>query len=85
MVFNSGLTTTSNSDTINSLNDARTTLIAAGVEYAKGASTITALASQSNQSFTGRGPVDNALGLVSETDFHSFTLDYTRQISPDFP
>jgi hypothetical protein len=84
LVFNSGLTTVTNSDRINSLNDARTKLIAAGVEYAKGASTLTALASISDQTFTGRSAAENALGLASETAFHSFTLDYTRQISPDF-
>ena len=83
LVFNSGLTTTTNSDAVNSLNDAQTKLIAAGVEYAKGASTLTALASISDQNFTGRGAAANALGLATETDFHSFTLNYTRQISPD--
>ncbi|HEY6733430.1 MAG TPA: hypothetical protein VI256_06485, partial [Roseiarcus sp.] len=51
LVFNSGLTTTTNSDAANALNDARTELIAAGVEYAKGYSTLTALASISDQNF----------------------------------
>ncbi len=54
LLFNSGLTTTTNSNPINALNDARTTLIAAGIEYAKGYSTLTALASISDQNFTGR-------------------------------
>ena len=36
LVFNSGLTTLTNSDAVNALNDARTELIAAGIEYAKG-------------------------------------------------
>jgi hypothetical protein len=83
LVFNSGLTTTTNSDATNSLNDAQTKLVAAGVEYAKGASTLTALASISDQNFTGRGAAANAVGLATETDFHSFTLNYTRQINPD--
>jgi Putative beta-barrel porin 2 len=83
LVFNSGLTTTTNSDPINSLNDARTALIAAGVEYAKGYSTLTALASISDQSFTDRTPQQAAVGLATETDFHSFTLNYTRQIDPN--
>jgi Putative beta-barrel porin 2 len=83
LLFNSGLTTTTNSDATNSLNDTRTALIAAGIEYQKGASTVTALASISDQNFTGRGAADVALGLATETDFHSFTLNYTRQINPD--
>jgi hypothetical protein len=83
LVFNSGLTTVKNSDPTNSLNDARTALIAAGVEYAKGASTLTALASISDQNFTSRTAAQGALGLATETDFHSFTLNYTRQINPN--
>jgi hypothetical protein len=83
LVFNSGITTTTNSDAANALNDARTELIAAGVEYAKGYSTLTALASISDQNFTGRTPQQSALGLATETDFHSFTLNYTRQIDPN--
>jgi Putative beta-barrel porin 2 len=82
-LFNSGLTTTKNSDPTNSLNNGRTALMSAGVEYAKGASTLTALASLSDQTFTSRGGAAAALGLASETDFHSFTLNYTRQINPN--
>jgi Putative beta-barrel porin 2 len=81
LVFNSGLTTTTNSDVINALNNSRNTLIAAGIEYAKGASTLTALASISDERFTGRPASQAALGLATETDFHSFTLEYTRQIN----
>ncbi len=84
LIFNTGLTTTTNSDATNALNDARTELISAGVEYAKGASTITALASISDQNFTNRTAAQQAaLGLATETDFHSFTLNYTRQINPN--
>ena len=83
LVFNSGLTTTTNSDPTNALNNARTALIAAGVEYAKGYSTLTALASISDQNFTNRSAAQAAVGLATETDFHSFTLNYTRQIDPN--
>ncbi len=82
-VFNSGLTTTTNSDATNALNNGRTALIAAGVEYAKGESTLTALASISDQNYTSRGAAAATLGLATETDFHSFTLNYTRQIDPN--
>jgi hypothetical protein len=81
VVFNSGLTTTTNSDPTNALNDARTALISAGVEYAKGDSSLTALASISDQNFTSRSGQQAALGLATETDFHSFTLNYSRHIN----
>ena len=48
LLFNSGLTTTTNSNPIDAVNNARTTLLAAGIEYAKGYSTLTALASISD-------------------------------------
>ena len=83
LLFNTGLTTTTNSDAINALNDARTDLISAGIEYAKGYSTLTALASISQQNFTGRSGATAVAGLANEVDFHSFTLNYTRQINPD--
>jgi hypothetical protein len=82
LLFNTGLTTLTNSNAQNALNDSRTALIAAGVEYSKGESTLTALASISDVSFTGRNTV-NALGLATETAFHSFTLNYTRVINPN--
>ena len=81
-LFNTGLTTLTNSNATNSLNDSRTALLAAGIEYAKGASTITALATISDQNFTGRNAL-NAAGLATETDFHSFTLEYARDINPN--
>ena len=80
LVFNSGLTTLTNSDPTNAVNNSRTALIAAGIEYAKGYSTLTALASNSNANYSNRSGV---LGLATETDFHSFTLNYTRQINPN--
>jgi hypothetical protein len=82
LLFNTGLTTSTNSNAVNALNNSRTTLIAAGIEYAKGESTLTALASISDSKFTGRHGL-NAVGLATETDFHSFTLQYTRQINPN--
>jgi hypothetical protein len=83
LLFNTGLTTTTNSNAINAINNARTELISAGVEYAKGYSTLTALASISDQNFSDRSAASVAAGLATETDFHSFTLNYTRQISPN--
>jgi hypothetical protein len=81
LLFNSGLTTLTNSNFENALNNSRTALISAGVEYAKGYDTLTALASISDANFTGRTAAQIKAGLVSETDFHNFTLNYTRQIN----
>jgi Putative beta-barrel porin 2 len=84
LLFNTGLTTTTNSNATNALNNGRTELISAGVEYAKGYSTLTALASISDQSFSDRSTATAAAtGLATNTDFHSFTLNYTRQIDPN--
>jgi hypothetical protein len=82
LVFNSGLTTTTNSNPIDALNNSRTTLLSAGIEYAKGYSTLTLLASNSDNNFTGRSTAQAALlGLATVTDFHTFSLNYTRQIN----
>jgi hypothetical protein len=84
LLFNSGRTTSTNSNAVNALNNTRTTLLSAGIEYAKGYSTLTALASISDENFTGRTAAQaTTLGLVTETDFHTFTLNYTRQINPN--
>jgi hypothetical protein len=83
LLFNTGLTTIKNSDPTNALNNGRTELISAGVEYAKGYSTLTALASISDQNFTGRSAAQVANGLATQTDFHTFTLNYSRQIDPN--
>ena len=82
LVFNSGLTTTTNSNPIDALNNSRTTLLSAGIEYAKGYSTLTLLASNSDNNFNGRSAAQAALlGLATVTDFHTFSLNYTRQIN----
>ena len=82
-LFNSGYTTTTNSDAVNGLNNSRSTLVSAGIEYSKGYDSLTVLASITDQNFTGRTAAQAALGLDTETDFHSFTLNYTRQINPN--
>ncbi len=81
LLFNSGLTTDTNSNPIDAINNSRNTLLSAGIEYTKGYSTLIALASNSENNFTGRSGAEVALGLATVTDFHSFTLAYTRQIN----
>ncbi len=81
LIFNSSLTNDKNSNPIDAVNDERTTMLAAGIEYAKGASTLTLLASLSDSSFTNRSAADIAAGLDTDVAFHSFSLNYTRQIN----
>jgi hypothetical protein len=81
VLFNTGITTTTNTNPIDAVNNSRNTLLSAGIEYQQGYSTLTALASNSEANFTGRTPAQIALGLATVTDFHSFTLNYTRQIN----
>jgi hypothetical protein len=81
LLFNTGWSELTNSNPIDALNNSRTTLLSAGIEYAKGASTVTALASNSYTIYS-RGRVETAVGLANVTDFHTFSLAYTRQINP---
>jgi hypothetical protein len=83
LVFNSSWTDVTNSNPVDALNNSRTTMLAAGIEYAKGPSTVTALANNSYSIYGGRGAVVNTLGLADVTDFHTFSLGYTRQINPN--
>ena len=84
LLFNSGLTTTKNSDPTNALNDApnraylRRRRICKRRQHSDGA--WPAFPIRTSPIETGR---QAALGLATETDFHSFTLDYTRQINPN--
>jgi hypothetical protein len=83
LLFNSGLTNSTNSNTVNAVNSSRDTMASAGIEYAKGPSTVTALATNSESSFPNRSAAERALGLANVVDFHSFTLNYARQINPN--
>jgi hypothetical protein len=83
LVFNSSLTNSTNSNPIDAVNNERTSMLAAGIEYAKGPSTLTALASLADSSFTNRTAADIAAGLQTDVAFHSFTLNYTRQFNPN--
>ena len=82
LLFNSSWSDITNSNPIDAVNDSRATMLAAGIEYAKGPSTVTALA---NNGYTiySRTAAENALGLANVTDFHTFSLSYTRQINPN--
>ena len=83
LLFNSSLTNDTNSNPVDAVNNDRTTMLAAGIEYTKDPTTLTALASISDSSFPNRGVSNIALGLANDVVFHSFTLQYTRQINPN--
>jgi hypothetical protein len=84
LLFNTGWNEITNSNPIDALNNSRGTTLSAGIEYQEGVSTVTALASNSDTIRTiGPLPVPTVVGLSPVTDFHSFTLAYTRQINPN--
>jgi hypothetical protein len=83
LVFNSGWTKTTNSNGLNAVNNGETVMLAAGIEYAKAQDDVTALATISNTNYGSRTGLTPVTGLASTVAFHSFTLNYSRQIDPD--
>ena len=83
LLFNSSWSDNTNSNPVDALNNSRVTMLSAGIEYAKGASTVTALADNSYTIYGSRGTATTTLGLANVTDFHTFSLAYTRQINPN--
>jgi hypothetical protein len=83
VLFNGSLTRDTNSNPIDAVNNVRTTMLGAGIEYAKGPSTLTALASIDDTSYTDRTAALIVAGLATAVDFHTFSLSYTRQINPN--
>jgi Putative beta-barrel porin 2 len=82
LLFNSSWTELTNSNPVDALLNSRATMLSAGIEYAKGSSTVTVLATNTENIFS-RPPAVTATGLANVTDFHSFTLGYSRQINPN--
>jgi len=82
LLFNTGWSEITNSNPIDAINNSRTTMLSAGIEYAKGPGTLTVLATNSEDIFN-RGSIETTVGLANVTDFHTFTLNYTRQINPN--
>jgi hypothetical protein len=80
VIFDSSLTQVSNSNAVNGLNNARTDMLAAGIEYAKGPDSLTGLATVSDSNYSNRGAVVNTLGLATTVVYHNFNLTYVRQI-----
>jgi len=85
LVVNSGWTKTNNSGGLNAVNNGETVMVAAGIEYAKAQDTVTALATISNTNYGNRTGLltTPVVGLANNVAFHSFTLNYSRQIDPN--
>jgi len=83
VIFNSGATKTANSNPLDAVNNARIEMIAAGIEYAKGASDLTLLATDSDSNYSNRTAAEQAVGLANTIVFHNFNLTYARQINPN--
>lgn len=83
LLFNSSWSDITNSNPVDALNNSRSTMLSAGIQYAKGPSTVTALANNSYTIYSSRGTAITTLGLANVTDFHTFSLAYIRQINPN--
>ncbi|MGB3582471.1 MAG: hypothetical protein WBA40_15375, partial [Roseiarcus sp.] len=81
VVFNSSATKTNNSNPLDAVNNANVEMISAGIEYTKGNSDLTLLATKSDTNYASRGAALNAIGLANTIVFHNFNLSYTRQIN----
>jgi hypothetical protein len=84
LVFNSGLTKLNNSNSLNAVNNSTTEMLSAGIEYAKGADTVTALASISDTNYANRTGLGTIVGLSNAVALHSFSFSYTKQFDPSF-
>ena len=62
LLFNTGWTENTNSNPIDAINNSRTTMLSAGIEYTKGPGTLTALANNSENIFN-RGSLATTVGL----------------------
>jgi Putative beta-barrel porin 2 len=82
VVFNSSLTQDTNSNPIDAVNNVRATMLEAGIEYSKGPNTLTALAGITDTTYPDRNAATAIAGLAAKVDFHTFSLNYTRVISP---
>jgi len=81
VIFNSGVTKTFNSNPVDALNNSNVELISAGIEYTRGTSDLTFLATKSDTNYANRGGALNVVGLASTVVFHTFNVTYVRQIN----
>lgn len=88
-IFNSGETQYSNSNPIDALNNSRSTLVAAGIEYTNSLSDLTALATITDTDFSNRSAATSLPGLAAISGLastlvqHDVSLTYVRIIDPN--
>jgi hypothetical protein len=86
-VFNSNETQFSNSNVIDSLNNSRSTMVAAGIEYKNSLSDLTGLATITDTDYSSRtGLTASELGLTGLASTfveHDVSLTYVRTIDPN--
>jgi len=80
-LLNSGVTESANSNPVDALNNYRSTLLAAGIEYTRGASDLTALATITDTDFSDRAAFIPSLATTFVE--HDVSLTYVRQINPN--
>jgi hypothetical protein len=83
LLFNSGWSDSTNSDSIDAVNDVRTQFVAAGISYANSLNSMFALLTIRGSDFTNRGPVETSLGLSNTLGQNDLTLNYVRNVSPN--
>jgi hypothetical protein len=81
VLFNSSETKTANSNALDAVNNSNVELISAGIEYEKGASNLTLLATTTDTNYADRGAVLNVIGLANTIVFHTFNATYVRHIN----
>jgi hypothetical protein len=86
-IFNSSETQFSNSNVVNSLNNSRATMLAAGIEYKNSLSDLTGLATITDTDYSNRNAATTSglvsTGLVSTFVQHDLSLTYVRTIDPN--
>jgi hypothetical protein len=93
-IFNSGETQSSNSNSVNSLNNSRATMVAAGIEYKNDLSDLTGLATITDTDYSNRSAAASLSGLTPQeaaaitglsSTFveHDVSLTYARTINPN--
>lgn len=83
-IFDSGLSSTANSDFLDAFNNYRSEFVRGGFEYElSGLDTLRVLATLTDRQFTGRnGVTDPAAGLAASAQQADYQIEYHRAISP---
>ena len=84
-ILNSGWSTSTNSATLDRLNNFQSAFVAAGISYAVSeTNSFQVLATMTGTDYTGRGSVGNQFGLVDQVTTDQVMATYTKDLSPNF-